>query len=214
MQDEQSEEHGLTLGAMDYIRKPYNIQSVKAKIKNHLEIKQHKDRLKENSLVDELTQIANRRKFNDVLEIEIRRAKRTGSKLSVLMLDIDHFKDYNDTYGHLEGDDCLKKVAKVLKDSINRPGDLVARWGGEEFVILLLDTDREGTAFIAEKLRRSVEELGIRHEASLASDVVTVSIGGAVSNPSDITSYEKLVMMSDKALYVAKRTGRNRISID
>lgn len=213
MQDGKSEEHGLKLGAIDYITKPFSIPIVKAKIKNHLELKRYKDLLKENSAIDGLTQIANRRRFDQAFKIETKRVRRSGSYLSVLMVDIDYFKNYNDTYGHLQGDVCLRKVAQIMKASLNRPGDMVTRWGGEEFAILLPDTDKEGAILIAEKLRKAVADLAIVHETSLVDKVVTVSIGVATSDPADYTSYEKLLEQSDHALYKAKETGRNRISV-
>ena len=213
LQDGKSEEHGLRLGAIDYVTKPFSIPIVKAKIKNHLELKRYKDLLKESSNIDGLTQIANRRSFDQALEIETKRARRSGSYLSVLMVDIDYFKKYNDTYGHLEGDECLRKVARAMKTSLNRPGDMVARWGGEEFAILLPDTDKKSAIFIAEKLRKAVLDLAIVHETSLVEKVVTVSIGVATSDPADHSSYEKLLEQSDNALYKAKETGRNRVSV-
>lgn len=210
--DEMSQEQGLKLGAVDYITKPFSIPVVKAKIKNHLESKQYKELLKENSFIDELTQIANRRKFNDKLDTEIKKLKRKGGYLSILMADIDHFKKYNDAYGHLEGDVCLKRVAETIKECVQRPGDLVARWGGEEFAILLADTDRNGAAFIAEKVRKAVEDLGIIHKDSPVAKVVTVSVGAATSDTVDINK-EGLIMQADKALYQAKKAGRNRIAV-
>jgi diguanylate cyclase (GGDEF)-like protein len=210
--DEMSQEQGLKLGAVDYITKPFSIPVVKAKIKNHLESKQYKELLKENSFIDELTQIANRRKFNDKLDTEIKKLKRKGGYLSILMADIDHFKKYNDAYGHLEGDVCLKRVAETIKECVQRPGDLVARWGGEEFAILLADTDRNGAAFIAEKVRKAVEDLGIIHKDSPVAKVVTVSVGAATSDTAGINK-EGLIMQADKALYQAKKAGRNRIAV-
>lgn len=212
LSEAENEEHGLKLGAIDYITKPFSIPIVKAKIKNHLALKYYQDILKINTDVDQLTNIANRRRFDEMFSMEIRKAKRMGSFLSVLMLDIDHFKFYNDTYGHLEGDECLRKVAFAIKNTLKRPGDLAARWGGEEFICLLPDTDHQGAAKVGEKLRIAIMNLGIAHESSPVYKDVTVSVGVVTSDPSDDTCYESLLKHADLALYQAKATGRNRIS--
>ncbi len=205
-------EFGLTLGAIDYITKPFSIPIIKAKIKNHLAVKYYQDTLKINTDVDQLTQIANRRRFDDTMTLEIKKAKRTGTILSVLLLDIDHFKFYNDTYGHLEGDTCLKKVATALAVTLKRPKDLAARWGGEEFVCLLPNTNAKGAQNVAEALRKAIQNLNIPHESSPVNDVVTVSVGIISSNPMDENSFDNLLRRADEALYQAKETGRNRIA--
>lgn len=206
-------EFGLTLGAIDYITKPFSIPIIKAKIKNHLAVKYYQDTLKINTDVDQLTQIANRRRFDDTMTLEIKKAKRAGTILSVLLLDIDHFKFYNDTYGHLEGDTCLKKVAAALSTALKRPKDLAARWGGEEFACLLPNTNAKGAQNVAESLRAAIQNLSIPHESSLVSDVITVSIGVVASNPMDENSFDNLLKRADEALYQAKETGRNRIAL-
>lgn len=211
----ENEEYGLKLGAIDYITKPFSIPVVEAKIKNHLALKYYQDILKVNTDVDSLTQIANRRRFDEMLAIEVRKAKRMNTHLSLIMLDIDHFKLYNDTYGHLEGDECLRQVAFTLKLSLKRAGDLVARWGGEEFTCLLPNTDSKGAAHIAEKLRNAVMNLGIPHKSSPVEKVVTVSIGvvTAKKSDSDVDSFETMLEHVDEALYKAKESGRNQIFI-
>ena len=206
-------EFGLTLGAIDYITKPFSIPIIKAKIKNHLALKYYQDTLKINTDVDQLTQIANRRRFDDTMTLEIKKAKRTGTILSVLLLDIDHFKFYNDTYGHLEGDACLKKVASALSSSLKRPKDLAARWGGEEFACLLPNTNAKGAQNVAEALREAIQKLGIPHKSSPGNEVVTVSVGVVSSNPMDENSFDNLLKQADEALYHAKKTGRNRIAL-
>lgn len=206
-------EFGLTLGAIDYITKPFSVPIIKAKIKNHLAVKYYQDTLKINTDVDPLTQIANRRRFDDTMTLEIKKAKRTGTILSVLLLDIDHFKFYNDTYGHLEGDSCLKKVAAALSTSLKRPKDLAARWGGEEFACLLPNTNAKGAQNVAEVLREAIQNLSIPHKSSPVNEVVTVSVGVVASNPMDDNSFDNLLKRADEALYQAKESGRNRITL-
>lgn len=211
----ENEEYGLKLGAIDYITKPFSIPVVEAKIKNHLALKYYQDILKVNTDVDSLTQIANRRKFDEMLAIEIRKAKRMNTYLSLIMLDIDHFKIYNDTYGHLEGDECLRQVAFALQMTLKRAGDLVARWGGEEFTCLLPNTNSKGAAHIAEKLRKTVMNLEIPHKYSPVEKVVTISVGvvTAKKSDSDGDAFETMLEYVDDALYKAKAAGRNRILI-
>ena len=206
-------EFGLTLGAIDYITKPFSVPIIKAKIKNHLAVKYYQDTLKINTDVDQLTQIANRRRFDETMTLEINKAKRTGTILSVLLLDIDHFKFYNDTYGHLEGDSCLKKVAAALSTSLKRPKDLAARWGGEEFACLLPNTNAKGAQNVAEVLREAIQNLSIPHKSSPVNEVVTVSVGVVASNPMDDNSFDNLLKRADEALYQAKESGRNRIAL-
>lgn len=206
-------EFGLTLGAIDYITKPFSVPIIKAKIKNHLAVKYYQDTLKINTDVDQLTQIANRRRFDETMTVEINKAKRTGTILSVLLLDIDHFKFYNDTYGHLEGDSCLKKVAAALSTSLKRPKDLAARWGGEEFACLLPNTNAKGAQNVAEVLREAIQNLSIPHKSSPVNEVVTVSVGVVASNPMDDNSFDNLLKRADEALYQAKESGRNRIAL-
>jgi diguanylate cyclase (GGDEF)-like protein len=168
------------------------------------------DHLQRLSYSDSLTGIANRRHFEEVLEVEWRRASRTTSPLVLLMLDIDRFKGYNDAFGHRAGDECLARVAKILDESLQRAGDLVARYGGEEFVALLTNTDEPGGAGVAERLRSAVERLGIKRSDDPVQ-VVTISIGVAAGIPGQVPSHEVLLRAADKALYEAKHAGRNRI---
>lgn len=211
LEGDQNEAYGLELGAMDYIRKPFNMPIVRAKIRNHLELKRYKDLLKRDSRIDGLTRIPNRRRFDEAFVEERLRAKRSKTPLSVLMIDLDLFKLYNDTYGHLQGDDVLKLVAKTLYHSLQRPGDLLARWGGEEFVALLPDTDRDGAKNVAEKLRAAVAELKIQHKASTVADIVTISVGVATSLVEDPKTYDRLLYWADEAVYWAKDRGRNKV---
>jgi diguanylate cyclase (GGDEF)-like protein len=164
---------------------------------------------------DGLTGLANRRTFDRRLELEWLRAARDGTPLSLLLIDVDQFKAYNDVYGHQAGDRCLKIVAQVFSLTANRPGDLVARYGGEEIAILLPDTDAEGAAAVAENTRARIEALALRHEANPPLNVLTISIGGATAMPAyelSRTAANDLVAMADQALYRAKTAGRNCIA--
>jgi diguanylate cyclase (GGDEF)-like protein len=165
------------------------------------------------SSLDGLTGIANRRYFDDYLNSELNRAVRNGNKLSLVMLDIDFFKFYNDTYGHQEGDRCLQLVAKMLRETVKRPGDLVARYGGEEFVVVLPETGIEGAARVAENLRFNVANLNIEHRNSKVSDHVTISLGVTSIIPAEASSPEELIAQADAALYHAKDTGRDRVVV-
>lgn len=161
--------------------------------------------------VDGLTGIANRRRFDEFIDTEWKRARRLQMPISVVLSDIDHFKFYNDTYGHLNGDICLKKVAGAFAETLKRPADLAARYGGEEFVMVLPDTDNDGAMHIAEAVRANVEALQMPHAKSSASNVVTVSMGVATLVPQDEAGSKQLTEAADKALYTAKESGRNRV---
>ena len=174
------------------------------------QLQQANDHLQRLSYIDALTGIANRRHFEEILEIEWRRAFRAKTPMTLLMLDIDRFKLYNDTFGHRAGDECLARVAKVLDESVQRAGDLMARYGGEEFAAILTGTDESGGAEVAERLRAAVEQLGIKRSDDPVQ-VVTISIGVAAGIPGQVSSHEVLLGAADKALYEAKRAGRNRV---
>jgi diguanylate cyclase (GGDEF)-like protein len=163
------------------------------------------------SSMDGLTGIANRRQFDYFLSLQWSLASRKKERIALIMCDIDHFKAYNDHYGHLQGDECLKKVASALKKSVKRQGDLLARYGGEEFVVVLPNTDFDGAKKIAEDLRTNVEQLEIPHLFSPVRPVVTISLGVAILYPSSTALLESLIEAADQALYQAKQTGRNRI---
>jgi len=165
------------------------------------------------SHIDGLTEIANRRRYDECVEDEFRRAKRNGTLLSLIMIDIDYFKAYNDSYGHQMGDACLTRIADTLNAALHRPGDLVARYGGEEFVVVLPCTDREGAYQIAEHMRSQVEALNIRHAASAVADHVTISLGVASVVPLHSRELDELQDYADKALYQAKHAGRNRVVV-
>ena len=210
LSQEKNQEYGLELGAIDYVTKPYNIPIIKAKIKNHISVKKYIDFQEEQGLIDKLTQIGNRRKFDERLIVEWNTSKRQKTLISLMLIDVDYFKKYNDTYGHLMGDEVLKKIANCLKDSVSRPRDIVARWGGEEFVVMLSDTSLEGSIYIAEKIRKHIEELKIEHKNSLIKNTVTVSIG-LVNQLANDESIQNFIEKADLALYRAKENGRNKV---
>jgi diguanylate cyclase (GGDEF)-like protein len=164
------------------------------------------------SYVDAMTDVANRRSFDEELAMEWRRSTRTRSHLSLLMVDIDGFKAFNDALGHQAGDDCLREVAKVITACVRRAADTVARYGGEEFVVLLPDTDAYGAAILAERIRSSVEQRNVTHPAG-GRGCVTVSIGVATIGGKETTDPATLVRAADAALYQAKRDGRNRVRV-
>ena len=162
---------------------------------------------------DGLTGIHNRRYFDEILNVEWKRAKREKTSLSLIMLDIDYFKKYNDTYGHQAGDECLIKIAASISETLRRPADLVARYGGEEFVIVLPGIALEEAVNLSEKIRSEIETLKIEHKLNSISPFVTASLGIASSVPSANSSYEELLQRADKALYNAKLRGRNCVTV-
>jgi diguanylate cyclase (GGDEF)-like protein len=163
------------------------------------------------AILDELTGIANRRFFNIVFAQEWGRAAREVIPLSLIFIDIDFFKNYNDAYGHSRGDDCLKKVAGALSQSVKRPTDQVSRYGGEEFAVIVPHTALRGARTMAEGLRNKVEELRLEHAGSLIHDRVTISVGVACATPERGVAPDSLVLAADRAVYQAKRGGRNRV---
>ncbi|MBP2630158.1 MAG: diguanylate cyclase response regulator [Firmicutes bacterium] len=207
----EDETKGLELGAIDYIIKPASTSIIKARIKNHLELKKYNDFLEKLSFIDELTGLFNRRYLDKVLKKEWRYALRTGEILSMLLIDIDFFKGYNDCYGHLEGDKCLEKVATVLKNSVLRSRDVVTRYGGEEFIIILPATPQAGAIKVAKRLQEQLALLKVEHQGSEVSDYVTLSIGTASVDSRDFINEKGIIEMADFALYQAKKQGRNRI---
>ncbi len=210
---EADEAMGLGLGAVDYIRKPVSAAVLRARVHNHLQLKRHRDMLRDLSHIDGLTNIPNRRRLEEVLARQWAHASRNGLPLSALFVDIDHFKAYNDTYGHLAGDDCLRQVARALFASVKRPCDLVARFGGEEFVVLLPDTDGAGAYHVALRMCQVIEALKIPHGAALLSPYVTVSVGACVCRECRSFLPEALLACADEALYGAKNQGRNRVCL-
>ncbi|TLX51485.1 diguanylate cyclase response regulator [Pseudoalteromonas ruthenica] len=206
------EAKGLELGAMDYITKPFGSAIVRARVKNQLTIKQKNDLLEMLASIDGLTEIPNRRYFDEQLSREWRRSVRAGLPLSVVLIDIDFFKRYNDHYGHQRGDECLKKVASTLVANCQRGSDFVARYGGEEFAAVLPGSE-EGTAMaLAQKLKRVIEELNVAHIDSPVADHVTISMGvSTYPGFGDAQSESQLIERADRGLYKAKQQGRNTI---
>ncbi len=170
--------------------------------------------LKRLSIHDGLTDVYNRRYFHQHFDREWKRVIRDKKSISLIMIDIDFFKLFNDTYGHLAGDDCLKQVAKTLNSLVNRPADLFARYGGEEFVAVLPGTDKEGSLLLAEEMRMAVEELKIKHTSSDISEYVTISLGIGTIFPDIKSSSNALIDLADKVLYKVKQSGRNKVKCD
>jgi diguanylate cyclase (GGDEF)-like protein len=220
-------------GAVDFLRKPVGAVELAGRVRLALRLKAEMDQRKERqaelvevayklsaanrelqriSTMDGLTGITNRRRFDEMLDHEWKRASRDAAPLSVILGDIDHFKKYNDHYGHLAGDDCLKRVAGALRDAMQRPGDSLARYGGEEFVAILSGTDSSGARSVAETMRFAVQKLAIDHAASPTAPHATVSLGAATVIPEEGAAPATLVAAADEALYESKKNGRNRVS--
>lgn len=210
--DPADETRALEAGGVDFITKPVNPMVVRARVKTHLTLKAQEDFLRSLVFIDGLTGVANRRRFDEALLSEWRQCRRAGTPLALLMIDIDHFKRYNDHYGHPTGDACLQQVAAVLKAAMQRACDLVARYGGEEFVCLLPGCDQAPALAKAQALQAALAARGIAHEASPTAAWVTLSIGVAVAQPQAGGSPAALVAAADAALYSAKHRGRNCIS--
>lgn len=206
-------EFGFALGAVDYIHKPFSMPILKARVKSHLALKRKSDQLAQLAHTDPLTGIGNRRQLDVALEREWHRALRNDSALSVVLIDVDFFKYYNDHYGHVAGDVCLKQVALVMRSVLNRPGDLLVRFGGEEFVALLPETDMRDALIVAERMREAVCELGLEHATSAAAHCVTVSLGGVTAVPANPLTPQTLLTHADDQLYLAKQSGRNCVSM-
>lgn len=205
------ETYGFDLGAVDYITKPFHIPVVKARVRNHINLKTKTDLLEKIAHIDGLTNIPNRRRFDEMLEIEWGRALRSKSPLSLIIADIDYFKGFNDYYGHAGGDQCLYSVALALSSLMHRSSDMVARYGGEEFVAILPGTDLNGAATLAEYWRSVIEAMQMPHAKSGVSDYVTISVGYASLIPARDQLPYILLGVADEMLYQAKDNGRNQI---
>jgi len=206
----EDEEKGFFLGAVDYITKPFNKAIIKARVNTHIKIADQMRTIERLGLIDPLTRISNRRGFEDRLNMEWRRALRERTPISILMVDVDKFKNYNDTYGHQQGDAALKAFAAISTEMIKRSVDFAARWGGEEFVILLPGIDIDGAAEVAERVRSNVEASVIPTEEGTETKI-TVSIGVHSVIPGIDTHTADFISKVDQALYTAKESGRNRV---
>jgi diguanylate cyclase (GGDEF)-like protein len=201
------EERGFALGAVDYITKPVSAPLVRARVRTHIELKRQRDLLAQRALVDGLTGIANRRRFDEALEQRWQLTVRERVPLLLALIDVDKFKQYNDHYGHAAGDDCLKRIAGVLHATFTHGGELAARIGGEEFALLLPGGHAEAQL---QRLLHGVRELDIAHACSDASARVSVSAGAIEMVPTPDASPRALLETADQLLYLAKRDGRNR----
>jgi diguanylate cyclase (GGDEF)-like protein len=204
----EDEEKGLTLGAVDYITKPFNQNLVKARIRTHLRMSDYVRTIEKLCMLDALTGLPNRRGFDTRMETEWGRAFREKQPLGLIMLDIDNFKRYNDTYGHPQGDNLLQVIGSILKNTLHRASDIAVRWGGEEFCIILPDTDLQGTEKIAEQVRINVMETTVSHADDIKTSV-TVSLGANAKIPDDGEPVNDFIEEVDKLLYKAKKSGKN-----
>ncbi|MCL2636800.1 MAG: diguanylate cyclase [Oscillospiraceae bacterium] len=204
------EEKGLNLGAADYIPKPFSPSIVKLRIKNQIDMINQLRTINRISVTDQLTGIKNRRGFDEYMNREWGRTIREKLPISFLILDADNFKNYNDTYGHQQGDIALQTIANILKTSLRRVTDIAARWGGEEFVVLLPNTDKNGIMEVAEKIRSEIEKTPIPLLSGELT-VITVSVGVNTLVPAPETELRDFIDKTDEALYTAKRTGKNKV---
>ncbi len=225
--DETLLETAFEAGAVDFINKPVSRVELRSRVRSALSLKEEMERRKELltqvekanakllllSSQDGLTGLPNRRHFDQMIDKEWRRSVRHGLPMSFIIIDIDFFKLYNDTYGHQYGDDCLKSVAEQIKLAAKRPGDIPARYGGEEFVLILAETGLDVAKRIAEDLRREVVAMKILHESSRVSEYVTISLGVASMVPHRNSSPEGIIRIADEALYLAKHEGRNSVRV-
>jgi diguanylate cyclase (GGDEF)-like protein len=210
----KEQEAAFRLGAVDFIAKPFQTSLLLARVRIHVNLKLRTDFLESQASVDALTGIGNRRHFDLAYRSEWRRAARNLTPMSLLMVDVDHFKQFNDLYGHGAGDECLRKISGILATAGLRPSDSVTRYGGEEFALILPGCGDGGANTVGNRIRTLVEEAAIPHGHSPSAHVVTISVGIATRNPSPVGNMSELLLAADKALYKAKQTGRNRVCCD
>lgn len=208
------EVHGLSLGAIDYVTKPIRPAILRSRVKNHIETKQLRDDLAEMAVTDALTGIYNRRNFDRLLQDEVGRAAHSGDWLSLIMLDIDHFKQYNDAYGHPQGDSCIRLVAAILRDRAFAAQGFAARYGGEEFACVFPGADHEAAMSIAADIRHALAALKLPHVGGVSGGIVTLSQGVASLRPADGNLPDDFAELADRRLYIAKQSGRDRICGD
>jgi len=208
----EDEIYGFELGAVDYIAKPFSPIIVKARVKTHAELKHHRDYFESISYIDGLTGIYNRRKFDEHLRHNVSMCAKSEGMISLIMMDIDCFKAFNDLYGHQEGDECLRKIANLLNTSISGNNGFFARYGGEEFACVFAKKTKDEVFEIAKALKEDVETLQIPNRNSSVKPFVTISIGISSIVPTDKTTCEEIIQSADKQLYISKTTGRNKVS--
>jgi diguanylate cyclase (GGDEF)-like protein len=213
MDDDEEKARGFDAGGIDYILKPFNLGTVKSIVQTHMNLLQYRDQLENISRFDPLTGLPNFIYFEQVLGSGWFSAADAESYLAIVLIDIDYFKEYNENYGPVAGDECLRAVSRVVKDSIESREDFVARYGGEKFSVMLFHCDKTGAGSFAERIRRKVEALNIVHEYSKISGCVTVSAGGAVMIPRKDESVSTLLRLAEDALDRVKEEGRNRTKI-
>lgn len=222
--DTEDEMQGLLLGAVDYITKPFVPAIVQARVRTQIELVRKTELLERLAHIDGLTELANRRKFDETLVAELKRAKRSGEALSLAMIDVDYFKRFNDSAGHQAGDECLRKLAQALNSVAQRSSDVLARYGGEEFALIAPATDKIGATQLAEQCLSAVAELALKHPDSDVGSLVSISLGvvtlekqamntdNSVSKAQGDEVYElalSLITRADQELYKAKKSGRN-----
>jgi len=206
------EEDGLAAGAVDFIAKSASANVMRARVATLITLKRQSDLLRRMARVDALTGLANRRHFDETLSSEWRRCTRSGTPISLVLIDLDHFKLFNDHYGHQAGDSCLQQVSACLKAAFARSHDLVARYGGEEFVCVMPETFLEGAEAKAQALEKAVRALQIPHDKStVAGRIVTISLGVAVAMPNVGEECAALIHCADRSLYMAKDAGRGQV---
>ncbi|MDQ2819665.1 MAG: diguanylate cyclase [Pseudomonadota bacterium] len=207
----EDEATGLKMGAADYIVKPYNATVVMARVALHLEVVRQRRILERLAHADGLTELANRRRFDEVYEVEWQRARRSGKPLSLAWIDIDCFKQYNDHYGHPAGDRALRAIARTAGACMRRPADLAARYGGEELVLLMPDTNAADACDLVRSICEAIAALDIAHAESHVAPMLTVSAGGATRIAGSVETAAAMFEAADVQLYRAKKGGRNRV---
>ena len=212
LQTPEAELLGLSAGAIDYVTKPFQPGALRQRVGNHVQMKRMRDQLAGLAMQDHLTGLGNRRLLEQRLQQELRQTGRDGGNLALILLDIDHFKQFNDLYGHPEGDRCLQRVADVLDRHMRRGRDLAARYGGEEFACILNGPDLAGGMAVAESIRAGVEALAIPHAGSRVAGSVTISLGVAAGRPARGALSERWLRDADLMLYRSKNAGRNRVT--
>jgi diguanylate cyclase (GGDEF)-like protein len=206
------EKRGLELGAVDYISKPFDDTVIRLRVQHQIQSINQMRTIEHLSLMDQVTEIPNRRNFDKRLRAEWGRAVREQIPLTLLMIDVDHFKNYNDTYGHQQGDKVLCLVAWVLTQTLRRPADFCARWGGEEFAVLLPNSDANGGMLVGKQVRENIEKAEILRDNGEVTKL-TVSVGVHTHTPTSTCSLDEFISRSDKALYSAKHAGRNQVCL-